>query len=70
MQVLVCTVDTSPCPPESIASVPLTDAFDPVALGITPDSVLSVFSWGLGAVLFFFALGVAVGAARGVIRRL
>lgn len=34
---------------------------------IAPADVLYVFSWGFGAVLFFWSLGFAVGAAKKLI---
>ena len=40
------------------------------AYTITPDQVLSVFSWGFGVVLFFWSLGYAVGVAKSVINKL
>lgn len=46
------------------------EILDPSSLGITPEEVMHVFGWGLGAVLAMFSLGIAVGSAIGVIRRL
>jgi hypothetical protein len=37
---------------------------------ITPEQVLSVFSWGFGVVLFFWSLGYAVGVAKQMINKL
>lgn len=37
---------------------------------ITPEQVLSVFSWGFGVVLFFWSLGYAVGIAKQAISKL
>ena len=37
---------------------------------ITPEQVVSVFSWGFGVVLFFWSLGYAVGVAKSVINKL
>lgn len=37
---------------------------------ITPEEVLSVFSWGFGVVLFFWSLGFAIGAAKTAISKL
>jgi len=39
-------------------------------LGVTPTSVLYVYTWGLGAVLALWALGFAVGSAVTVLRKL
>jgi hypothetical protein len=36
---------------------------------LTPDNVLYVFTWGMGAVLAMWALGYSVGIATGLIRR-
>lgn len=33
-------------------------------LGITPSSILYIYTWGMGAVLMMWALGYAVGAAK------
>lgn len=46
------------------------ELLDPSTLGITPQSVTYVFSWGLAAVLLMFVLGVSVGAGIGLIRKL
>lgn len=37
---------------------------------ITPEQVLSVFSWGFGVVLLFWSLGYAIGAAKMAISKL
>lgn len=37
--------------------------------GFTPGDIAMVFSWGFGAVVFFWFLGQCIGAAIGVIRR-
>lgn len=42
-------------------------SFDP--LGITAPDVLYVFSWGFGAVLFFWSIGYAAGVAIEAIRK-
>ena len=39
-------------------------------LGIDPDTILYVFSWGMGAVLSMGALGYAVGSAVTLIKKL
>lgn len=37
---------------------------------ITSAEVLTSFSWGFGAVLFFWSLGAAIGASKRVISKL
>lgn len=37
---------------------------------ITPEQVLSVFSWGFGVVLLFWSLGYAIGVAKMAISKL
>lgn len=40
------------------------------AYTVTPEQVLSVFSWGFGVVLLFWSLGYAIGAAKMAISKL
>lgn len=40
------------------------------AYTVTPEQVLQVFSWGFGAVLLFWSLGYAIGAAKLAISKL
>ena len=45
-------------------------ALDPnVFLSPTPENILYVFTWGFGAVVFFFFLGFVIGMASGVIKK-
>lgn len=69
MRVLVCTVETVPCPPEATTSVALVDTVAPELFGITSESILNAYSWGFGSVLMFFLLGYGVGLALGVIKK-
>lgn len=39
-------------------------------LGITPEAILYVYSWGMGAVLMMWSLGYAIGAAITGIKKL
>lgn len=52
-----------------LLQLPTTGVVFPVCDGV-PDahSVLSVFGWGVGAVLMLWALGYAIGAAVKVVR--
>jgi hypothetical protein len=68
MKVLVCSVDATPCPPESQTWLSVDEAFTPGALGVDSSTVLEVFSFGFGAVVFFWFLGYGIGAALKVIR--
>lgn len=69
MRVLVCTVDTDPCPPANVATMALVDAFDPASLGITPETVAYVYGWGVAAVLGLFLVGYVVGVGVGLIKK-
>lgn len=40
------------------------------AIGITPEQIFYVFTWGFGAVIFFFFLGSVIGAAKTVIKKI
>lgn len=40
------------------------------AIGITPDQIFYVFTWGFGTVVFFYSLGFAIGAAKTAIKKL
>lgn len=40
------------------------------AIGITTDQILLVFTWGFGAVVFFWFLGACIGAAKTAIKKL
>lgn len=42
---------------------------DPAYPGFTASEIATVFSWGFGAVVFFWFLGQCIGAVLGVIRR-
>jgi type III secretory pathway component EscT len=61
---LACSVDQTPCPPQSQVWVTFAESIDFAALGITPAEILIGFTWGLGAVLSLWAIGFAIGAAR------
>lgn len=70
MRYLVCAVDASPCPPESVQALPFLDTVDFTAMGITPDVLLFVFGWGFAAVFMFFLLGFGASVAVALIRKL
>ncbi|MDD0817248.1 hypothetical protein PSQ39_21620 [Curvibacter sp. HBC28] len=59
MNVVSCAVAAFPCPPESQTAI---ESLDPATWGVTPDAVLSVFSWGFGAVLMMWLIGFSLGA--------
>lgn len=69
MRVLICSVDVDPCPAASVGSLAMVDVFNPQALGITPDSMLYVYAWGVSSVLILFSLGYTVGVCVGLIRK-
>jgi len=69
MRFLICTEDLNPCPPENVSSLSLAETLNPALLGITPQGVLKVYSWGLGAVLTMWLIGYGIGLATGLIRK-
>lgn len=70
MRVLVCTLDLDPCPAANVSTMALVDAFDPSSLGITPETVIFVYSWGVAAVLAMFLMGYVVGVGKTAISKL
>lgn len=70
MRVLVCTIDVDPCPAPNVSTMALVDVFDPASLGITPESITYVYSWGVAAVIAMFMVGYAVGVGVTAIRKL
>lgn len=70
MRYLVCSVDVTPCPPESVQALPFLDTVDFTAMGITPDVLLFVFGWGFAAVFLFFLLGFGAAIGVSLIRKL
>lgn len=70
MRVLICAVDQPVCPPESQAWMDLAQVLlDPSVLGLTPQSVLLVASYGAVPVLGAYLLGYGIGLAKGLIRK-
>lgn len=69
MRVLVCTLDVDPCPPANVSTLALVDVFDPVALGITPETITYVYAWGVAAVLGLFLMGYGIGVAKNIISK-
>lgn len=67
-QVLICTVEQSPCPAEFQQWIAVDQAFQPADLGINAGSIAEVFGWGFAAVLMLFFLGYGIGAGLKVIR--
>jgi uncharacterized protein (DUF697 family) len=67
----VCTSElvAGECPVGAEAWVSALDLVPLVDLGITTATVTSVWTWGFGAVLFFYFIGFKAGVALGVIRR-
>lgn len=69
MRYLVCKVDADPCPADQVASVPFLETVDFASMGITPEALVYVFSWGFGAVLMFFLIGLGIAYALGLIKK-
>jgi hypothetical protein len=70
MNLITCVTTVVPCPEADQRILALGDALDPVSLGITTADVLAMFSWGFGAVLMFWLLGMGLSVALGLIRKL
>ena len=70
MLVLTCTADTIPCPPSEQVWISLEALLDPALLGITPELVLKVISWGFGFVFSSFLMGWLLSIAVGMVRKL
>lgn len=58
--------ETSACENLILISV---DEFAGAYSQITPQEVLTSFSWGFGVVVLFWSFGYAVGVATGMIRK-
>lgn len=60
-------------PPAECAGYILLDAQDYALMvqsyNITSQELASVFGWGFGVVVFFWSLGLAIGVAKSVIKR-
>ena len=69
MLLVVCTVVETPCQPANQSTALLDEVLAPSVLGITPESIAHVYSWGFGVVLLAFLLGYVAGVALGLIRK-
>lgn len=69
MLFLTCTVDTSPCPADSQVWASPVDVMDLTQLGITPETMLYVISWGFGVVIAGWLIGYVVGVGLEMIRK-
>lgn len=67
---LTCTSDFTPCPPEFQVWSTTAEILDPAQFGVTAVEIGKVFGWGFGAVMLMFFIGLQIGAASGIIRRL
>ena len=70
MQILVCISDVNPCPVADQQWISTVEMIDPASLGITPESVLKVASWGFGFVLLSFLVGYYLSVSIGLIKRI
>ena len=69
MLLLSCKTNAAPCPPGDqfwIESATISAAAD---VGITPEQILTVISWGFGVVLLGWLLGYGLGRALGIIKK-
>ncbi|MBO0942958.1 hypothetical protein J1N44_14925 [Acidovorax temperans] len=69
MLVFTCTTETNPCPPSEQVWISLETLLDPALVGITPELVLKVISWGFGFVLSSFLIGWLLSIAVGMVRK-
>lgn len=70
MNLITCVSAVVPCPEVDQRLMSLNDALDPASLGITPESILFAFAWGMAAVLTFWVLGIAANAALSAINKM
>lgn len=67
---LTCTSDLTPCPVDSQVWSTTAEILDPAQFGVTAVEIGKVFGWGFGAVILMFFVGLQIGSAMGVVRRL
>lgn len=70
MLLLACTTIVAPCPVADqywLDSSLIVSASD---IGITPDQILQVLTWGFGVVLLGWMLGYALGVGVGMINKI
>lgn len=70
MLLLSCSNDTNPCPVIFQVWVESASISNPADVGITPETIAYVASWGFGVVFLGFLLGYALGIAIGIIKKL
>lgn len=54
---------------DAVTSLSLINIDTLAQVGITPEAVLYVWSWGFGAVIFMWSIGFGLGAALKSIRK-
>lgn len=70
MLLLTCSTLVAPCPIADqvwVASEAISSAAD---IGITPELIATVISWGFGVVLLGWVLGYGLGVTVGIIKKL
>lgn len=70
MRFLVCASEITPCPEASMTWVSMAEIMDLAQLGIDPQTIFFVISWGFAFVLSSFLLGWGASLAKGLIRKL
>lgn len=70
MNFVTCTTDVNPCPPGDQVLLNFADSVDFASMGITPEVVLAMFTFGFAAVFGFFLIGYGLAIAIGLIRKL
>ena len=70
MNLVTCLTATVPCPPGDQSVLSLSDALDPVSLGVTPELVAAVFGWGFGSVLGLYFIGYGLACALLMVRKI
>jgi len=70
MNLVTCLSELVPCPPGDQSVLSLSDALDPVSLGVSAESIAQVFAWGFGSVLGFWLLAYSIAAVLMVVRKI
>lgn len=69
MLLLSCTTKQPPCPLLDQIWIESSTVSNLADVGITPEQILYVISWGFGVVLLGFLLGYGIGLALGLIKQ-
>lgn len=70
MNLITCTTEVNPCPVADQLLLSLSDALDPLALGVDAETIAYVFSAGAAAVIAGWVVGYGAAIAIEVIRKI